>query len=113
MASQPPVGLPEKRKFGLWMIPGSMVYFPMHGLRRYIPVSVRTRRAIKGLDAAARQKLIFHLWLHPTNLAEEMERMLAGLRGIIDYASCLRAKGQLDILPMESLAEAGWTPSLV
>jgi hypothetical protein len=88
------------------MIPGSMVYFPMHGLRRYIPVRARTRRAIKGLDAAVRQKRVFHLWLHPTNLAEQMDRMFSGLRCIIEYASLLRAKGELDVLTVGSLAEA-------
>jgi len=109
-ASQPPVSLPEKNESGLWMIPGSMVYFPMHGLRRYIPIRARTRRAIKGLDAAARQKRIFHLWFHPTNLAEEMERMFAGLRSVVEYASLLRANGELDFLPMGSLAKAS-TPA--
>jgi len=109
-ASQPPVSLPEKNESGLWMIPGSMVFFPMHGLRRYIPVRARTRRAIKGLDAAARQKRIFHLWFHPTNLAEEMERMFAGLRSVFEYASLLRANGELDFLPMGSLAKASMPP---
>jgi peptidoglycan/xylan/chitin deacetylase (PgdA/CDA1 family) len=109
-ASEPPVGLPEKTESGLWMIPGSMVYFPMHGLRRYIPVRARTRRAIKGLDAAARKRRVFHLWFHPTNLAEEMERMFAGLRGVVEYASLLRANGQLDFLPMGSLAQSS-TPA--
>jgi len=104
-ASEPPVVLPEKTESGLWMIPGSMVYFPMHGLRRYIPVRARTRRAIKGLDAAARKRRIFHLWFHPTNLAEEMERMFAGLRSVVEYACLLRANGHLDFLPMGSLAK--------
>jgi peptidoglycan/xylan/chitin deacetylase (PgdA/CDA1 family) len=113
MASKPPVGLPQNREFGLMMIPGSMVYFPMHGLRRYIPVSLRTRRAIKGLDAAARQKRIFHLWLHPTNMSEEMDRMFAGLRSVVEYASSLRAKGQLDVFSMGSLADAASAPAFV
>jgi len=112
-ASQPPVGLPEESVSGLWMIPASMIYFPMHGLRRYIPVRARTSRAIKGLDAAVRQKRIFHLWLHPTNLAEEMERMFSGLRRIVEYASLLRANGELDVLPVGSLAGASRMPAAV
>jgi peptidoglycan/xylan/chitin deacetylase (PgdA/CDA1 family) len=111
VASEPPVGLPEKTESGLWMIPGSMVYFPMHGLRRYIPVRARTRRAIKGLNAAVRQKRIFHLWFHPTNLAEETERMFAGLRRIFDHASLLRVRGQLDVFSMGSLLQASGMPA--
>jgi len=112
-ASQPPVGLPEESVSGLWMIPASMIYFPMHELRRYIPARARSRRAIKGLDAAVRQKRIFHLWLHPTNLAEEMERMFSGLRRIVEYASLLRAKGELDVLPVGALAEVSRMPAAV
>jgi len=95
------------------MIPASMIYFPMHELRRYIPARARSRRAIKGLDAAVRQKRIFHLWLHPTNLAEEMERMFSGLRRIVEYASLLRAKGELDVLPVGALAEVSRMPAAV
>jgi hypothetical protein len=102
-ASEPPVGLPETTESGLWMCPGSMVYFPMHGLRRFVPLRPRIKRAIKGLDAAVRQKRIFHFWLHPTNLADEMERMFGGLRSIVEYACELRERGSLDILPMGSI----------
>jgi hypothetical protein len=111
VASEPPVGLPQKTESGLWMIPGSMVYFPMHGLRRYIPVRARTSCAIKGLNAAVRQKRIFHLWFHPTNLAEETERMFAGLRRIFDYASMLRVRGALGVFSMGSLLKASGMPA--
>ena len=105
-ASQPPVGLPELTDSGLWMIPGSMIYFPMRGLRRYVPVQARVRRAIKGLDAAAREKRIFHLWFHPTNLADGLKPMFAGLRRIVEYACSLLTKGQLDTPRMASLIPA-------
>jgi hypothetical protein len=100
---EPPVVLPEQTESGLWNIPGSMIYFPMHGLRKYIPVSFRVRRAIKGLDAAARLKKIFHLWFHPTNLADETDKMFAGLRSILEHASLLRSREELFILPMRSM----------
>jgi peptidoglycan/xylan/chitin deacetylase (PgdA/CDA1 family) len=102
-ADEPPVVLPEQTESGLWNIPGSMIYFPMHGLRKYIPVSFRVRRAIKGLDAAARLKKIFHLWFHPTNLADETDKMFAGLRSILEHASLLRSREELLILPMRSM----------
>jgi hypothetical protein len=64
---------------GLINIPASMMYFPQHGRRRQIPASLRVRRALKGVDSAARERRIFHLWFHPTNLADETDSMLAGL----------------------------------
>jgi peptidoglycan/xylan/chitin deacetylase (PgdA/CDA1 family) len=101
-AAQPPVVLPEKRD-GLWNIPGSMVYFPMHGPRRWLPMSWRVRRAVKGLTAAAREKRIFHLWFHPTNIADGMDSMLAGLREILAQAATMQSAGKLAILPLREL----------
>ena len=104
--AQPPVVVPERTAVGIWNIPGSMIYFPMHGLRRYIPASVRVRRAIKGLEAAAREKKIFHLWFHPTNLAFQVEEMFNGLRAILEQAASMRAGDRLEIRPMGSLLPA-------
>jgi len=106
--ARPPVVLPEVDGSGLLNIPGSAVYFPMHGMRRYLPLSLRTGRAMKGLDAAARARRVFHLWFHPTNLPnpeDEMEAMFAGLRRILERAAELRERGGLKILPMEALAD--------
>jgi len=103
-AIRPPVASPRLEPGGLWNIPGSMIYFPMHGARRHIPLSVRVRRARKGLLAAARQRKVFHLWFHPTNLADEPERMFAGLAEILRGAAEMRRRGELDIEPMGALA---------
>ena len=103
LAAQPPVVMPQKTASGIWNIPASMLYFPMHGVRRMVPLSLRVARATKGLDAAVRKKQVFHLWFHPTNLADEMETMFQGLRQIFDYANHLREKDKLEILPMKSL----------
>ena len=61
---------------------------------------------MKGLDAAARTKRILHLWFHPTNLADEPDRMFAGLRDILAYAARLRARGLLDTRCMGSFVPA-------
>jgi peptidoglycan/xylan/chitin deacetylase (PgdA/CDA1 family) len=102
--ARPPVVLPRKDESGLWDIPGSAMYFPMHGRRRLLPVSWRVRRAVKGLDAAARERRVFHFWFHPTNLADETESMFAGLRSIFAHARSLRDRGELDLLPLGKLA---------
>ena len=105
-ARRPPVVLPNRSADGIWNVPGSMLYFPMHGRRRLIPLSVRVRRAHKGLDRAARERRIFHLWFHPTNLADETERMFAGLRRILERARELGEGGDLVNAPMMSLVPA-------
>jgi peptidoglycan/xylan/chitin deacetylase (PgdA/CDA1 family) len=103
MAAEPPLVLPEWQAAGIWNIPGSMIYFPNHGFRRYIPMALRVKRAIKGLHAAARQQKIFHLWFHPTNLADDMDAMFAGLRAIFAQAKAMRLRQELAILPMGDL----------
>lgn len=103
-AAKPPVVLPEKTESGLWNIPGSAIYFPMHGGRRHIPVSLRVKRAVKGLNAAAKEKKIFHLWFHPTNMADETEAMFSGLRQIMQHAARLRDKNELEFMTMGQLA---------
>jgi len=101
-ATEPPVVAPERTPDGLWNIPGSMIFLPMHGVRRHIPVSMRVRRARKGLAAAVRRGRIFHLWLHPTNLVDSMEPLFAGLREVLAEAAGLRDRGMLSITPMSA-----------
>jgi len=105
-AARPPLVDCEPAEFGLWNIPGSMIYFPSHGIRRFVPMSRRVKRAVKGLNAAARQGRIFHLWFHPTNLADQTEKMFGGLRSILRHAEALREQGRLEILPMCAIAPA-------
>jgi peptidoglycan/xylan/chitin deacetylase (PgdA/CDA1 family) len=104
IASAPPVVVPEKHGNGPVNIPASMMYFPMHGRRRHIPVSRRVRRARKGLDAAIRAGRVFHLWLHPTNLADQPEAMFSGLREVLAAVRDLRDRGQLSVQTMRTLA---------
>jgi hypothetical protein len=96
----PPVVLPQRTEHGLWNLPGSMVYFPRHGPRRWVPMSFRVNRAVKGLNAAAARRQVFHLWFHPTNLVDQDGAMLDGLRQILVRAESLRDEGRLDFLPM-------------
>jgi len=103
-AAKPPVVLPEQTETGLWNIPGSMIYFPMHGFRRYIPVSRRVKRAIKGLNAAVEQSRIFHLWFHPTNFADSTDAMFEGLRRILICARSLRDQERLMFKSMGEIA---------
>ena len=103
-ATPPPVVTPEPAGAGLTNVPASMIYFPMHGMRRHVGVSRRVRRAQKGLAAAARSGRVFHLWFHPTNLADEPEAMFRGLREILATVQSLGREGRLDVATMVDLA---------
>ena len=105
-AATPPVVQPV-RVGDLWNIPGSMVYLPRHGVRRFIPVSRRVKRALAGLERA-RGGGIFHLWMHPTNLVDDLEGMFEGLDAILDRAARLRDAGDLRVASVGDVAaEAG------
>jgi peptidoglycan/xylan/chitin deacetylase (PgdA/CDA1 family) len=103
LAAEPPTVMPSVDANGMWNVPGSMIYFPMHGFRKWIPMFLRVKRATKGLNAAARKKEVFHLWFHPTNLGDHTEAMFRGLRSILEHAANLRDRGNLDVLPMRAL----------
>jgi len=102
-AKMPPAVMPNWDANGIWAIPGSMLYTPSFGLRKYIPVKLRVARAHKGLHEAVRRRRIFHLWFHPTDLVERRQSMLDGLRQIFSTATRMRDRGQLDILTMSQL----------
>lgn len=99
-----PTVLPQTRPDGLVNLPGSMIYFPAHGIRGLVPIQRRVRRALAGLDAAASQRRVFHLWFHPTNLADRLHPMMSGLRRVFQKVSALREAGALDARTMGSFA---------
>jgi peptidoglycan/xylan/chitin deacetylase (PgdA/CDA1 family) len=104
VAATPPVVAAAQAAHGLVNVPASMIYSPMHGARRHIPVSRRVRRANKGLTAAVRAGRVFHLWFHPTNLAEDPEAMFLGLRDIFSTVRAFRRQGRLSVQTMNTLA---------
>jgi peptidoglycan/xylan/chitin deacetylase (PgdA/CDA1 family) len=104
LARRPPVVAPQPTQ-GLVNIPASMMFFPAHGARRHIPVSRRVRRALKGVECAAREQRIMHLWFHPTNIADETNAMLGGLREVFAEVARRRERSELDVLSMGALAE--------
>jgi hypothetical protein len=102
-ARRPGVVLPERVE-GLINVPGSMQYFPSNGVRRHVPMAPRVRRMLAGVESAARRRRIMHLWFHPTNLADETEAMLGGLRTVFTDVARRRERGELDTLSMGEVA---------
>lgn len=103
MMRTPPSVMPVDEN-GILNIPGSMLYTPSFGARRFVPVWMRVRRAKAGLDQAVRRRQIFHLWFHPTDLACRADAMLEGLERIFSYADELRQAGKLNVKAMRELA---------
>ena len=67
----PPVVLPEEKLPGLWNVPSSLLPFRMtEAFNTVVPPSTRRVRVRRGIERAAQTHQIFHLWLHPENLAE-------------------------------------------
>jgi peptidoglycan/xylan/chitin deacetylase (PgdA/CDA1 family) len=103
-AAAPPLATIEESLPELTNVPASMIYLPRHGIRCAIPVSRRVQRARKGLLAAARTGGVFHLWLHPTNLADGVEAMFEGFEAILVTARELVRSGRLRVATMGDLA---------
>jgi hypothetical protein len=67
----PPLARPKEALPGLWNVPASMFFYPLHSLQgRLVPARTRVERFSKGIEAAIRSAAIFHLSLHPENLTE-------------------------------------------
>ena len=97
----PVVGLPRSTSAGLVEVPSSQFYSPFQSVGKFVSIGDRVKRAIHGLDAAARQKKIFHLWTHPFNMGHRTEELLNGLELILDHFKSLALKGLVQSQPME------------
>jgi len=104
MSLCPPVSLPEYDQ-GLYNIPGSMLYLPMNGFRKLIPVEFRINKAKKGIRKAIENKRIFHLWFHPFNIATNQEKLLYGLEEIFMEVQSSRDNGELETKNMKGTVE--------
>jgi peptidoglycan/xylan/chitin deacetylase (PgdA/CDA1 family) len=101
----PPVyDLGPRAGAGLVNIPASMVLLAYDGPRRYLPDAARLGQARRGLQAAADQGRVFHLYFHPYNLASS-PRMLRVLEAVLNRANRLRQAGGLRVATMAQLAE--------
>jgi len=101
----PPVVTPRLRE-GVVEVPGSQLYRPHHGGWQYTPSTSQVDRAIAGLERAVETGRIFHLWVHPSNLALDPGPLLGGIETIFDRAATLRDRGALTIRPMDEVATA-------
>jgi peptidoglycan/xylan/chitin deacetylase (PgdA/CDA1 family) len=86
---------------GLCNVRSSMFLRPYSERRRSFELA-RHRRIAGGIQAAAEQRGIFHLWWHPHNFGAQTDQNLEFLRRVLDvFAECRSKQG------MQSLSMAG------
>jgi hypothetical protein len=74
-------------------------------VRRYVPSAARIHKAKLGIQRAAEQDGVFHLWTHPFNLSTHREYMLGVLEGILRVAASARERDQIRIAPMKAVPD--------
>ncbi|MDP8980796.1 MAG: hypothetical protein M3O35_09420 [Acidobacteriota bacterium] len=96
----PPVVWPEQVLPGLWNLPASMFLYSLGRERsRLVKPGLRVERTQLGLRAAAKDRGVFHLGLHPENLAES-DFAFAIFEQMIHEICRWRDQDDIDILTM-------------
>ena len=97
---EPSLVTPTIDEYGLVDIPASLYLFSFEGRPRRLvtklfadPIVEHARR---GIDAAARQDGVFHVWLHPNNLLGRPE--IARMRAIFDYLDRRRDEVRIETM---------------
>ena len=85
-------------------IPSSRFLRPYSNKLKYLD-SLRLRRIVSGLEYAASNNLVYHLWWHPHNFGINLAKNLRFLEQILQTYQQLNARYQLQSLNMEEIAE--------
>jgi hypothetical protein len=101
----PPVVWPQQTLPGLWNIPSSMFLYPIGEARtRIVGLRSRVVRFCRGLEAAARQRAIFHFCLHPENLAESPHGFPL-IEDMLEKLAAARDRGDVEVMSMRDVVE--------
>jgi peptidoglycan/xylan/chitin deacetylase (PgdA/CDA1 family) len=103
----PPLVEPTVDEYGLVDVPASLYLYGFQGPARTAleaiyedPIVLKARR---GVDAAAENGGVFHMWLHPNNLVSK--RDVDRLRAIFSYVDEQRRLGNVDVATMSTVAD--------
>jgi peptidoglycan/xylan/chitin deacetylase (PgdA/CDA1 family) len=102
LAAVPFVGRPVRREDGVVEIPSSFPLLGREGLRRAVTRAARVARVEKGLDAAAREGAMLHVWTHPHAFADETS--LGDFAAVLDAVARRRARGDVEVVTMAEAA---------
>lgn len=103
--SIPPAVFVPKQVKGMVNIPESLYFPSARGIRKYLPDVFRLKKIKQGIDQAIRQEAVFHLWTHPTDFADDTERLLRVFEQVLQYAYLKREEGVLSTMTMEQIAK--------
>ncbi len=95
---------PEHHPNELVELPSSMLLLGRAGVRRSIPSKLLARKACSGLDAAVRDRQVFHLWFHPSNFYDDTSQQFDVLDQILGHARQLQGGGGLEVRSMRDFA---------
>jgi hypothetical protein len=96
---------PEETLPGLWNLPASMFIYNLGKSRsRLVPPRLRVDRTRIGLEAAIKQQGVFHLGLHPENLAESTFA-LSIFEKMIEEICRYRDRNGLEVLTLAGTAD--------
>ncbi|USZ68119.1 polysaccharide deacetylase family protein [Halorussus salilacus] len=106
-AVSPTLVTPEIDEYGLVNVPASLFLFGFEGRGRALAeratgADPMVEMATRGIDRAASEDGVFHMWLHPNNLTEErdFERMAA----ILEHLAAVRDRTSLAVETMGEIA---------
>lgn len=103
-----PLEEPSLDEYGLLNVPASMYLFDFEGIPRRLLGSVREDpvvvRAKRGIDAAATEDGLFHMWLHPNDLVTPRDE--DRVESIFRYVDHVRDSTSLTVETMGDVAEA-------
>ena len=100
----PGVSIPKLNEFGLLNIPGNMPFRRLpFGVKKKIPYSIFLKKGIKGVNRAAKEKKVFHVWFHPFNFAFEEEAQFDCLEKLLIHVQTNVNLGKIDSLTMKQV----------
>ncbi|WP_433623772.1 polysaccharide deacetylase family protein [Halomicrococcus sp. NG-SE-24] len=102
----PPLVEPTVDDHGLVNVPASMYLFGFEGWPRTVLerswADPMLRAAKRGIDRAADEEGVFHLWLHPSDLVAE--RDFRRLRAVLEHVDAVREATDLAVRTMGEVA---------
>jgi len=103
VAAPPFVGTTRVRDDGVVVVPSSFPLLGREGLRKVVTRGARVARVAKGLELAARDDAVLHLWTHPHAFAGEAA--FSDLAAILDLVAEWCERGDARVLSMAELAD--------
>jgi hypothetical protein len=95
---------PIRHAGGAVELPSSMLLMARNGARKLVAPSMLVQKAKLGLERAAKNGELFHLWFHPSNFYHSTDAQFDVLQRILKIAVEMRAAGDLRIMPMRAFA---------